>query len=94
MKLDNYRTLLFRMRYGFRGYPKNLHGVGFRIDESLRRFNTGGEEVVQAVLEGRLSEGDTYVDIGANFGMHAMLAAHYVGPNRSEEHTSEIQSQD
>lgn len=80
MNTANLRDFVFRLRHGFRGYPKELHGVAIRLDESLRRFNTGGEEAVQTVLESRLSAGDTYVDIGANFGLHAMLAAHYVGP--------------
>jgi FkbM family methyltransferase len=73
------KNLLFRVLHGFKGYPKTVHGIPLRFDESLRRFNAGGEEIVQSVLKERLKPGDTYVDIGANFGLHTMLSAHYIG---------------
>ncbi|MGJ8696675.1 MAG: FkbM family methyltransferase [Verrucomicrobiaceae bacterium] len=38
-----------------------------------------GEDVVQGVLRDRLSEGDFFVDVGANFGLHTMYASHLVG---------------
>lgn len=37
---------------------KEIHGILFRVDESLRRFENGGEQVVQDVLEAQLKAGD------------------------------------
>jgi hypothetical protein len=79
MTIDQLKNLLFRILHGFRGYPKEIHGIPFRVDESLRRFENGGEETVQEILNTQLKQGDLYVDVGANYGLHAMLAAHYVG---------------
>lgn len=81
MIIDPLKNLVFKLRHGFKGYPKMVNGIPFRFDESLRRFNTDGEETVQSTLEAQLSAGKTYVDIGANFGLHAMLGAYYVGTN-------------
>lgn len=64
MIMENLKKLLFRTLHGFRGYPKEIYGIPFRVDESLRRFKNGGEEVVQEVLKAQLKAGDVYVDVG------------------------------
>lgn len=53
----------------------------FRVNESLRRWRTDGEEAVMRVIRELLKPGDTFVDVGANFGLHTMLAASCVGPS-------------
>ena len=78
--ISSLKDLAFKARYGFKGYPKYINGLPFRLDESLRRFDTQGEEEIFKIIEQRLSHGDTFIDVGANFGMHSLLAAHYVGP--------------
>jgi FkbM family methyltransferase len=73
------RDFCFRLRHGFRGVPFVVDGVALRLDESLRRWNMAGEAAVRAVLRETLKPGDVFVDIGANFGMHAIYAAKLVG---------------
>jgi FkbM family methyltransferase len=73
------KDLLFRIRYGFKGCPLELRGRCFRFDESLRRFRTDGEEIIQKVIEARLPESGFFVDIGANFGLHTLLGCDLVG---------------
>ena len=72
------KNFIFRVLHGFRGYPKKICGIECRIDESLRRYDTDGEEEVQEILKSHLKSGDFYIDIGANVGLHVMLAAHYL----------------
>ncbi len=78
--IKSLKNSVFKIRHGFKGFPKTVHGITLRFDESLRRFNTDGEEIVQSVIKEHLNHGNTFVDIGANFGLHAMLAAYHVGP--------------
>ena len=73
-----FRDFVFRIRYGFRGAPVSIGGGSFRIDESLRRWNFGGEQEVQDALVQNLKPGDTAIDIGANFGMHTLLMSRCV----------------
>ena len=73
--LATIKNLLFRLRYGFRGVPITFQGRVLRLDESLRRWNPSGEKEVQAVICQHLRPGDVFVDVGANFGMHALLGA-------------------
>lgn len=75
------RELFFRVRYGFRGAPMQCLDRSFRVDESLRRWRTDGEEPVMRVIRELLQPGDTFVDVGANFGLHTMLGASCVGPS-------------
>jgi len=72
-------NFLFRVRYGFRGAPVNLLGRTFRLDESLRRWRTEGEEAVMRSICENLRPGDVFVDVGANFGLHTLLGASCVG---------------
>src|SRR6266853_1172718 len=72
--LATIKILLFRLRYGFRGVPITFQGRVLRLDESLRRWNPSAEREVQAVICQHLRPGDVFVDVGANFGMHALLA--------------------
>ncbi len=73
--LATIKNLLFRLRYGFRGVPITFQGRVLRLDESLRRWNPSGEKEVQAVICQHLRPGDVFVDVEANFGMHALLGA-------------------
>lgn len=73
------KNILFRIAYGFQGYPKQIYNSRFRIDESLRRFDNGGEDEIQKIIESYLGAGDTFVDVGANFGLHTLLGAQMVG---------------
>ena len=73
------RDLVFRVLHGFRGVPVEIHGRPFRLDESLRRWKTDAEAPVLAVIDEVLKPGDTYVDVGANFGLHTLLGASKVG---------------
>lgn len=77
---DSVKTLVFRLLHGFRGYPRKIRGRMFRVDESLRRFHTDGEEAIQETLEKMVPVGGFFVDIGANFGLHTLLACDLLGP--------------
>jgi FkbM family methyltransferase len=70
---------VFRLLHGFRGVPVSILGHPFRLDESLRRWNTEGEEPVLAAMARVLRRGDTFVDVGANFGLHTIFGARQVG---------------
>jgi FkbM family methyltransferase len=80
---ESLKNGLFRLRHGFKGYPRTVRGVPFRLDESLRRFKTDGEEQIQSALEHYLRPGGFFVDVGANFGLHSLLACHLVGESGS-----------
>ena len=73
------RDLVFRVLHGFRGVPVEIHGRPFRLDESLRRWETDAEAPVLKVIDEILRPGDTFVDVGANFGLHTLLGASKVG---------------
>jgi FkbM family methyltransferase len=75
------KDFLFRLRYGFRGVPVQYGGQVIRLDESLRRWNCQNEAQIQKVMRDLLRTGDCVVDVGANFGYHALLCASYVGPS-------------
>jgi FkbM family methyltransferase len=79
--INTIKNNLFKVLHGGKGYPKQLRGRQLRFDESLRRFNVDGEQTIQEVLESRLTAGGFFVDIGANFGLHALLACDVVGPH-------------
>jgi hypothetical protein len=74
------RDFIFRCRYGFRGVPLTLQGRVLRLDETLRRWSPQTEIEVQKVICQQLRPGDVMVDVGANFGLHALLGASCVGP--------------
>lgn len=52
----------------------------FHIPESLAKIYTRFEPLSTKVVCEHLKTGDTFLDIGANFGYFALLAAHKVGP--------------
>lgn len=56
-----------------------IAGHPLRVDESLRRWDFAAEADVQAVFEQVLKQDDVVADIGANFGLHTLLAADIVG---------------
>jgi FkbM family methyltransferase len=78
--IDTIKNHIFKVLHGGKGYPKQLRGHQLRFDESLRRFNVDGEEAIQEVIASRVPEGGFFVDIGANFGLHALLACQLAGP--------------
>jgi FkbM family methyltransferase len=70
----------FRMRL-----PQTLGGYSFRCDlrDSISRevcFTGCYEPQETAILRTLLAPGMTFVDVGANWGYHTLLAAHLVGP--------------
>lgn len=77
--IDSIKNNLFRILYLGKGYPKSVCGRIFRVDESLRRFKTDSEVVIQRVIEARLPEAGFFIDIGANFGLHTLLGCDLVG---------------
>lgn len=77
--LDRIKTFLFKLRFGFAGYPIKMNGVDFRVDESLRRWNFASERAMQVVFDDMVSSGDQCIDVGANFGMHTLYLANLVG---------------
>lgn len=77
--LARFKTLLFKLRYGFAGYTIKMNGVDFRVDESLRRWNFTSERAMQVAFDEMVSSGDQCIDVGANFGMHTLYLANLVG---------------
>lgn len=73
------RDFAFRLRYGFRGVPFQVGDRTIRLDESLRRCNAESEYQVQRVMIEHLNVGDGMLDVGANFGLHTLLAGTIVG---------------
>jgi FkbM family methyltransferase len=73
------RDFAFRLRYGFRGVPFRVGDRTIRLDESLRRWNVRSEYQVQRVIIENLNQGDGMLDVGANFGLHTLLAGTIVG---------------
>lgn len=74
------RDWLFEALNGFRGYPVRFGKDFYRLDASLRRWNTDGESAVREAIRNALSPGDWFADLGANFGLHTLPAADVVGP--------------
>jgi FkbM family methyltransferase len=73
------RNLLFEALHGFRGYPVSFGEFCFRLDASLRRWDSDCETIVRETLVSLIQQGFWVADIGANFGMHALVAAEQVG---------------
>ncbi len=73
------RDTLFRVRYQRGGYPISIGSRPFRVDPSLRRWNFEAEDSTLEVIEEFLQEGDTCIDVGANFGLHTLFSASCVG---------------
>lgn len=69
------RNFVFKFLYGFRGYPLKFADQTFQVDASLRRWNTECEHEVREAISTIVRPGDCFVDIGANFGMHTLVAA-------------------
>lgn len=51
----------------------------FRVDESLRRWDSAGEAWVFQKMAEILKPGDGFLDIGANFGFHTLYAGKQIG---------------
>jgi FkbM family methyltransferase len=75
----NVRDFIFRVRYGFRGVPFQIDDRTVRLDESLRRCDARNEYQVQRAIIENLNVGDGMLDVGANFGLHTLLAGFIVG---------------
>lgn len=78
-KMSKLRDFIFQCRYLFRGFPAEIGGKKFRLDESLRRWKLDGEAGVTKAINDCLREGDQFIDVGANFGLHTLYAARKVG---------------
>lgn len=57
-----------------------IEDLYFEIPESLEKIYTRFEPLSTQVVCEHLQAGDTFLDIGANFGYFSLLAAHKVGP--------------
>jgi FkbM family methyltransferase len=76
MKINQFtRNLLFKLRYGFKGFPLSVNGQCLRVDVSLRRWNVNSELEMLKTFQQYLKPGDILIDIGANFGLHTLYAA-------------------
>lgn len=75
MTFSKTKDFLFRVLNGFKGVAFEINGSTVRFDESLRRWNFDSELDMLKIIQQRLKPGNTYVDIGANFGLHALYAA-------------------
>lgn len=79
--VETYRKLFFS--------PKPyriIHGLRMEIDGwdwiQSEIVRDGCTEPLTCALFGKiLRDGDTYVDVGAQFGLHSLVARHFVGPN-------------
>jgi FkbM family methyltransferase len=88
LPFGRYRTMhwLPRRKRPFRMWlPPALGGYTFRCDlqDSISRevcFTGRYEPQETALLQKFLAPGMTFVDVGANWGYHTLLAAHLVGP--------------
>ena len=56
-----------------------LAGYSIRVDESLRRYQLDNEADVYEEIIARLPVGGLFVDVGANAGLHSILAALHMG---------------
>jgi FkbM family methyltransferase len=76
---EGYRKLFFRPN-SYRiihGLRMDIDGFDWLQSEIVR---DGCIEPLTCALIGRvLTEGDTYVDVGAQFGLHTLVARHFVG---------------
>lgn len=73
------KDLFFALIYP-NGVPFIIQEQKIRLHRSLRRWNVYAEESLQKALVKYLQAGDIFIDIGANFGIHSLLAAKLVGP--------------
>tara|TARA_B100000242_G_scaffold292842_1_gene269246 strand:+ start:501 stop:1265 length:765 start_codon:yes stop_codon:yes gene_type:complete len=78
LKID-LKTFLYRIRFLFRGYPKEFSGFSFLIDESLRRLNLGNEDDFIRHMIKFLPKDGVFIDVGANLGIHSIIAASHMG---------------
>lgn len=78
LKID-LKTFLFKIRYLFKGYPKKFSGFNLLIDESLRRLNLGNEDDFVSHIIKFLPKDGVFIDIGANLGIHSIIAARHMG---------------
>jgi FkbM family methyltransferase len=76
--LNAIKDLLFRVLNNFKGVKFNINGHLIRLDESLRRWDYSSEQGMFNIMQERLRPGDGFIDIGANFGLHAVFAASIV----------------
>ncbi|WP_138506400.1 FkbM family methyltransferase [Nostoc sp. PA-18-2419] len=76
---NSVRDLLFKLHYQFKGVSFKIGEHTICLDESLRRWNIMSELAVQEMLKKYLCIGNTFIDIGANFGLHTLYAAKLLG---------------
>lgn len=73
------KKIFFQFFYLFKGVPFEIEGKKIRLDESLRRWNVITEKELQEALINNIKNGDVIVDVGANFGLHTLLAGKILG---------------
>ena len=78
LKID-LKTFLYKIRFLFRGYPKEFSGFNLLIDESLRRLNLGNEDDFINHMIKFLPKDGVFIDVGANLGIHSIIAAKHMG---------------
>ena len=78
IKID-LKTFLFKIRFLFKGYPKKFSGFNLLIDESLRRLNLGNEDDFVNHIIKFLPKDGVFIDVGANLGIHSIIAAKHMG---------------
>lgn len=79
-RLKGIRDFGFALANGFRGAAVRLDTQVFRLDEQLRRWDTSSERTMFREMKAVLGPGDTVLDVGANFGLHSLIAGSVVGP--------------
>jgi len=74
-----YSTILEYATFG-KGIPRTINGEPeLRLVPSCRFLNTRYEPVVWEWLKERIQPGNIVLDVGAQFGLYAMLISRYVG---------------
>lgn len=70
-----------RARYGRTGMPWRLHSEIVRIDPAVRHLVPhSSEPALFEFIKGRVSSGETVLDVGSFLGIYAVLEARFAGP--------------
>jgi FkbM family methyltransferase len=75
----NLRNLIFRALCRGRGVEREIGGIKFRLDESLRRWNFEKETHAFEKIRPMIYAGDVALDIGANFGLYSLPISRWIG---------------
>ena len=70
-----------RARYGRTGMPWRVHREIVRIDPAVRHLVPhSSEPALFEFIQGRVSSGETVLDVGSFLGIYAVLEARFAGP--------------